>query len=41
MRNNYNITTKAIIAKINNKAYYNNSIKTITFTLKNNSSNTG
>jgi hypothetical protein len=41
MRNNCNITVKAIIAKINNKAYYNNSVKTTTFALKNNSSNTG
>jgi hypothetical protein len=41
MRNNRNITVKAIIAKINNKACRDNSIKTAAFALKNNSSNTG
>jgi hypothetical protein len=41
MQNNCNITVKAIIAKINNKARCNNSIKTTTFVLKNNSSNIG
>jgi hypothetical protein len=43
MRNNYNITIKAIITKINNNARCNNSIKTTTIIVKleNNSSNTG
>jgi hypothetical protein len=43
MRNNCNITIKAIIANINNKARRDDSIKTAAFALKlgNNSSNTG
>jgi hypothetical protein len=41
MRNNRNITVKAIIAKINDEAYRDNSIKIAAFVLKNNSSNIG
>jgi hypothetical protein len=41
MRNNCNITVKAIIAKINDKARRDDPIKTAAFALKNNSGNTG
>jgi hypothetical protein len=41
MRNNYNITIKAIIAKINNEARRDDSVKIAAFALKNNSSNIG
>jgi hypothetical protein len=40
MRNDRNITVKAIIAEINNEARCDNSIKTAAFALKNNSGNT-
>jgi hypothetical protein len=41
MQNDRNITVKAIIAKINNKARRDNPVKTAAFALKNNSGNTG
>jgi hypothetical protein len=41
MRNDRNITVKAIIAKINNEACRDDPVKTAAFALKNNSGNTG
>jgi hypothetical protein len=43
MRNDRNITVKAIIAKINDKAYRDDPVKTAAFALKqgNNNGNTG